>query len=689
MPSFNKHRKSALPDGVDLIRLKNGLTLILKEDHSAPVTSAQAWCGTGSIHEGPLLGAGVSHLLEHMLFKGTSSRKPGTIDNEIQNAGGYMNAYTSFDRTVYWINVPNDGTILAVDILCDIVQNASLPEDELDKEKQVIYREMDMNQDDPGKKSSRRFFESIFQESPYRYTIIGYPEPFDRLDTAEITNYYKSRYLPSNIVLIVTGDFDSSSIKSTVEQSFQNKEFNPVSSIYLASEPRQLAYREIIETDSIQTGFLHYGWQTCDVRHPDTPALDVLSVLLGNGRSSRLYQAVREKEGLVQSVDAWTFSSNNLGLFGLSAVMETDQFERACESILNQVTHLKKEGIRSEELDKAKRQFECAHLSSCKTMQGQAQDLGSNWMVAGDLNFSERYLNQVRDLDADAILEVVEKHLRPENLTLYSLQPVSTESKRPIRKKSQSQFPIRKESMESGYTLLTKEDHRLPFVQIRIAFQCGVLAETQQNNGLTQLLSSMLMKGTSSRTAEQIAEQVESTGGSLDAYAGNNSIGIAAEFLSKDLETGLHIIADVLSDPIFPESAFEREKNNQLTAIKSHQDHLLKIAELNLKQKIFGSSSYGLDSLGTDESVKQLSKKDLTNHFTKWMVPGNAVVSVFGDIPAESIVQTIHQVLGKWNPSGKTPILEKPSVFEVSGNRVEQELEKKQAVFFVGFPGVS
>src|SRR4030095_11619024 len=131
---------------------------------------------TGSVHENKWLGAGLSHVLEHMLFKGTSTRPGRRIDQEVQEAGGYMNAYTSFDRTVYHIDVPNTGARIAVDILCDIMQHATLPDDEMEKEKQVIRREMDLGHDDPGRRSSRRLFETAYAKSPYRYTVIGYPD---------------------------------------------------------------------------------------------------------------------------------------------------------------------------------------------------------------------------------------------------------------------------------------------------------------------------------------------------------------------------------------------------------------------------------------------------------------------------------------------------------------------------------
>src|SRR6476661_7620791 len=163
----------SIPAGVKLTTLDNGLTIIVPEDHSAPVVSAQAWCMAGSIHEGKWLDAGMSNVLEHMLFKGRATRPGSRIDHEVQDAGGYMNAYTSFDRTVYHIDVPNTGTKVAIDILCDIMQNATLPAEEMEKEKQVIVREMDMNVDDPARRASRRLFETAYSKSPYRFTVIG------------------------------------------------------------------------------------------------------------------------------------------------------------------------------------------------------------------------------------------------------------------------------------------------------------------------------------------------------------------------------------------------------------------------------------------------------------------------------------------------------------------------------------
>src|SRR6185436_17168173 len=393
-PSTNA--ATSIPDDVRFLTLDNGLQIVIREDKSAPVVSAQAWCRAGSIHEDKWLGAGLSHVLEHMLFKGTSNRPPGKIDQEVQDAGGYMNAYTSFDRTVYHIDVPNTGAKIAVDILCDIMMNATLPADELGKEMDVIRREMDMNQDDPRQKSARRLFEVAYTRSPYRFTVIGYPDIFNDLKREDIFNYYKEKYAPNNLFFVVVGDINANEVEEQIRASFAKAKTRPMPSLPLAEEPKQVAPREVIEEATVELGHMHMSWHIPDVRHPDMPLLDVLSTLLGNGRSSRLFRQVRETQGLVNSVDAWTYTPGGAGLFGMSAVVDADKFAPARDAMLAELEKMKNELVSADELTKAVKQFTAATLSARKTMAGQAQDLGGSWIAASDLNFSKRYLDAVK-----------------------------------------------------------------------------------------------------------------------------------------------------------------------------------------------------------------------------------------------------------------------------------------------------
>ena len=413
----------AIPPDVRLVTLDNGLTLFIREDKSAPVVSAQAWCRAGSIHEDKWLGAGLSHVLEHMLFKGTSNRAPGKIDQEVQDAGGYMNAYTSFDRTVYHIDVPNTGGRIAIDILCDIMMNATLPADELGKEMDVIRREMDMNQDDPRQKSARRLFEVAYTRSPYRFTVIGYPDIFNDLKREDIFNYYKEKYAPNNIFFVVVGDINAQEVEEQIRAAFAKAKARPMPAFELVEEPKQVAPRDVIEESAVELGHMHMSWHIPDVRHPDMPLIDVLATLLGNGRSSRLFRQVRETLGLVNSVDAWTYTPGGAGLFGMSAVVDADKFAPARDAMLAELEKMKNELVSPEELTKAVKQFTVATLSPRKTMCGQASDLGGSWLAANDLNFSQRYLDAVKRVTPPDLQRVGRTYLAEPGRTMYVLLP--------------------------------------------------------------------------------------------------------------------------------------------------------------------------------------------------------------------------------------------------------------------------
>ncbi|MEY2429282.1 MAG: zinc protease, partial [Verrucomicrobiota bacterium] len=591
--------------------LENGLAIIVREDHSAPVVSAQAWCMAGSIHEGKWLGAGMSHVLEHMLFKGTTTRAGSRIDQEVQEAGGYMNAYTSFDRTVYHIDVPNTGARVAIGILCDIMQNAALPPEEMAREKEVITREMDMNVDDPGRRAGRRLFETAYTKSPYRFTVIGYPDIFNELKHEDLFAYYHEKYAPNNVFYVVAGDVENEEVVAQIREAYARSKARAIPSVVLPEEPAQTAPREIIEEAPIELGYLHFAWHIPEVRHPDMPALDVLAALLGNGRSSRLYQEVREKKGVAHSADAWTYSPGNPGLFGLSATVDPGKFIAAREALLAEVDKMKAEAIPAEELGKAVKQFISGTLSSRKTMQGQAADLGGNWLAANDLNFSQRYLAAIKRVTPADLQRIARQYLTPENRTLYALLPSGTAPKPESDHEISQERAIQKFEFSNGLRLLVKEDHRLPFVEFRAIFKGGVLAETAAKNGLTQLTGKLLLKGTKRRSSEDIAKEIESVGGSIDSYGGNNSFGVNCEVLSSDVAAGMDLLADVLLNPAFPAAALEREREIQLASIRSQRDHLLQSASKAMRRAMFGDAGYGLDVLGSETSVKSIQVPDL------------------------------------------------------------------------------
>jgi zinc protease len=678
----------SLPPGVKLTTLDNGLVIIVREDHSAPVVSTQAWCAAGSIHEGRWLGAGLSHVLEHMLFKGTTTRPGSRIDQEVQEAGGYMNAYTSFDRTVYHIDVPNTGARTAIDILCDIMQHATLPPDELAKELDVIRREMDMGQDDPNRRSGRRLFETAYTKSPYRFTVIGYLDIFNELKPENIRDYYTEKYAPNNIFYVVAGDVQNDEVVAQIKTAYEKAKARALPPNYLPAEPKQTAPREIIEEAPIELGHVHFAWHIPELRHPDVPVLDVLAVLLGSGRSSRLYQQVRERQGVVHHVDAWTYNPGSAGLFGMSAIVDTEKFSAARDAMLAEIEKIKSMSVSTEEVRKAVKQFVSATLSARKTMEGQAQNLGGNWLAANDLNFSERYLAAVKNISHADVQRVARHYLTAENRTLYALLPEGSAPKISSASEQTVEHAIQKIELPNGLRLLVKEDYRLPFVEFRAMFQGGVLAETTETNGITQLLAKMLLKGTQKRSAEKIAVEIESVGGSIDSYGGNNSFGVNAEVLSSDFATGLDLLADVLLNSTFPAEALEREREVQIANIHANKDDLLKSASLAMRRALFGDIGYGLDSLGKEETIVKFRVADVKSFHQKLVAPNNCVLAIYGDVKTAEVKAAVEKAFANWkhgqNPESR---IQSPELKE--SKRVEETRDKKQAVLVIGFPGTT
>jgi zinc protease len=346
---------------------------------------------------------------------------------------------------------------------------------------------------------------------------------------------------------------------------------------------------------------------------------------------------------------------------------------------------------------KAVKQFTSATLATRKTMEGQANDLGGSWLAANNLTFSERYLAAVKRVTPHDVQRVAREYLTAENRTLYALLPNGTSPKISAAVETNSDQPVQKFTLPNGLRLLVKENHRLPFVEFRAAFKGGVLAETTGNNGITQLLAKTLLKGTPTRSAEKIATEIESVGGSIDSYGGNNSFGVNAEVLSSDFATGLDLLADVLLNPTFPAGELDREREVQIASISARKDDLLKSASVAMRRGLFGDTGYGLDTLGTEESVGNISTADLKSFHQKLTVPNNCVLAIYGDVKSGDVRATVEKAFANWRRSGTgvSPVCfgdkqqhtgETPVPLT---KRVVEFRDKKQAVLVIGFVGTT
>jgi len=669
--------------------LPNGLTIIVQEDHSAPVASVQAWCATGSIDEDQDLGAGLSHILEHMLFKGTKTRSTNQIAQKIQDVGGYINAYTSFDRTVFWIDVPKDGVATALDVLADVTMNSTLPPEEYQKEQEVIRREFAMGMDDPDRMAGLLLFATAYQRHPYRFPVIGDIEIYNQLTQEQVMQYYKTRYVPNNLTFIVAGDVVAEKVRQQLTDLFKAHPEKSLQPVFIPAEPPQLGRREAHEEFPTELTHLSLAWHIPEVTNPDVPALDLLSTILGDGRSSRLYRRVREEAGLAFRISAFSYTPGDPGLFGIDATLDPKKREAAGQLVLRIVDEVKQAGVTAEELAKAKKITLSHQLGNLTTMRGQASDIGSNWFLTRNLNFSRDYLDAVQKVTLDDIKRVAANYLTDSNLTIISLNPKGALAAKTEGPKVAAAADIQKLELSNGLRLLVREDRRLPLVAMGAVFRSGLLAETPQTNGITRLMAKVLLKGTKTRTAEQIANQIEAVGGSISSDAGNNSFNLSVEVTKPDVKLGVELLSDVLLNATMPEKAIAREKEIQIAAIQQEEEQLTTVARNIMRQALFPQHPYALRSNGSVESVQRLTQKDLLEFRDRYVVGKNGVIFVFGDVNAAEVKQLFEQALGKMRPGALALTDAKPAAPLGKPETVESRKDKAQGVIMVGFRGAS
>ena len=669
--------------------LPNGVTIVVQEDRTAPVASVQAWCATGSIDEDQHLGAGLSHILEHMLFKGTNTRSTNEIAQKIQDVGGYINAYTSFDRTVFWIDVPKDGVTTALDILADAMMNSTLPPAEYQKEQEVIRREFAMGMDDPDRMVSLLLFATAYQRHPYRFPVIGELEIYNQLTQEQVMQYYKTRYVPNNLTFVVVGDVDAGKVRQQLAELFKPYPEKSLKPLFIPEEPPQLGRREVHREFATELTHLALAWHIPGVTNPDVPALDLLSTILGDGRSSRLYRRVREEAGLAFSISAFSYTPGDPGLFGIDATVDPKKREAAEQLALRIVDEVKHAGVTADELEKVKKIILSHHLGALTTMRGQASDIGSNWLLTRDLNFSRHYLDAVQKVTLEDIKRVAANYLTENNLTVVSLNPKGSLGAKTEAAKAAAAGEVQKFELANGLRLLVREDPRLPLVGMGAVFRGGLLAETPDTNGITRLMAKVLLKGTKTRTAEQIANDIEAVGGSISSDAGNNSFSVSVDVMKPDVKLGLDLFSDVLLNATFPEKAIAREKEIQIASIQQEEEQLTAVARNIMRQALFPQHPYALRSNGSVESVQRLAQKDLIEFRDRYVVAKNGVIYVFGDVKAAEVKQLVEQALGKMNSGALALTDAKPSMPLGKPEIVESRKDKAQGVLMVGFRGAS
>ena len=664
--------------------LPNGLTLILDPDPTAPVVSAQIWVETGSIHEDALLGAGVSHFLEHMVFKGTRDYDADELADTVQAAGGHWNAYTSFDRTVYYIDGPSDSLPVFLKCLTGLVFFPVIPESEFEKEKDVIRREIDMGLDDPDNAATRLLLATACRTDPRRHPVIGHRHRFDAVAYEDLVRYHRERYTTDRCFAVISGDFNPDEVRETIAPLTAECLPGCRREPNVATDPPQLGPRRSRETFAIPASRISLAWKSPALDHPDAPAFDVLAAVLGRGRASRLHRTLREERGLALEISAYSWTGpGREGIFGVSADAEPEKRDALIDAIFIEIAALRNEAL-DDDIAKAKRQIAASQFRSLTTASGRASDLASNWHEARELDFTRRHVAAIEAVTADDVRRAAAS-LTDERLTLTILDPLDAPAPARAGKIHRKREDIAVHTLPNGLQVALIPDHRVPLVHLQAAVRGGLPSASSETNGLNQLLASTLPKGTATRSAREIAITLESLGASISAGTGNNALLVQAGGLAPDLATIAAVFSEVLVSPSLPEDAIVREKASQLAALEESMQDPLHAGFRALRHAAFNGTGYGLDALGSPESLRALDRAALAAHHARHFNAANITLAIAGDFDPAAALDMLSANLTTMPAGAPWPV---PPGVRGGGDHIVR-LPKKQAVLAIGFPGAS
>ncbi|MCP3676037.1 MAG: insulinase family protein [Deltaproteobacteria bacterium] len=642
-------------------KLDSGLTLILEEDHSAPVVSFQMWVNIGAADEGRDV-AGGSHLLEHMLFKGTEKREVGQIAGEVEAAGGYINAYTSHDNTVYYLMVASRYFDRGLDILSDAIQNSSLDVKEVEREKEVVLEEIRMGEDSPRRVLYRKLLASAFTSHPYGRPVIGTRESVRGISRKKLHSFFKRWYVPSNMTLVVVGDFEREEALKEIKESFRGFDGRKIRRKGRSPEPDQREPRFLVTRMDINEAKLGIAYHIPELSHHDTYAIDILATILGNGRSSRLYRRLKEEERLVNTISTFALTPRDPGIFVVRGGLETDNIEKAIGAITEAIERVGHVGVSGKELARAKLSLESDFIYERETMNGRAGQIGFFDVVAGDMSFDRAYLEGIGDVTSDEIEGIVRTYLRPENMTITLILPKKSDrtiemgdvvsivhetiERERLDAMSGEGVEISRTVLENGITLIVKEERNNPTVAIYATLPGGLRFERSETNGLGNFISKMLTRGAGEMDATAFAEEVEGMAGGVSGFSGRNTFGISGKFLSRHFDRGMGLVADALLDPLFPTVEIEKVRKDVLSAIKREEDNLPRFAFKLLQRDLYRKHPYGMPLMGTSESVAAFNRNDMVSHYETIVVPERMVITVVGDVDRATAERRITELFG-------------------------------------------
>ncbi len=712
---FTVHRSRLWTDRVVREVLPNGLTLLVQPDHSAPVVSVVTHVKAGFFDE-PDRWIGISHVLEHMFFKGTARRGVGAIARETKAAGGYLNAGTGYDHTSYFTVLPASGLAAALDIQSDALRNSIIDPEELARELQVIIQEAKRKRDTPGAVAHETLHELMFDRHRIRRWRIGTEEQLARMTRDDLWSYYRSRYVPETTIVAITGAFDSENALKLAHAAYGDWPAVPAA---LDRSPEELPRREI-RARTLRGDVAHaelvLGWRTVAPLHQDAPALDLAAAVLGAGRGSWLYRALRE-EGIVTSVSAHNYAPTELGVFSISADLAPENLPTAIDRIAESVARLTMLGPGPEELERARTLLVARWARQLESMEGKGSALAAAEALE-HVSFLDREYEALMSVGSDEVRSTATRYLQPDSVSAVAYVPAGqgqeltgsglerafavTALHRPASQpvawpkpgpRISDQGRLQAEVLHTslpGVDLLVRRKPGAPLITLGIYVPRQEL-EPPEQAGLGALVVRSSVRAAGNLDAGNLAFGFERLGGTLSGAAAVDWLGFGTTVLSHHMSEAAALLKLVFTAPGLGETEVGTERGLMVTEAEQVADDMFRYPFQLAFAGGFGNAGYGLPVSGLPETLAAISIADVQAWHGRALLDVRPVVIAVGDVDPEEASEVLAGVFGD-----RAPILPQNHLAPLpwvggrgdSSMRVVQR-EKQQAALAIVFAGPS
>jgi zinc protease len=713
--------------GVQKTVLDNGLTVLTKEVHTAPVVSVQVWYKVGSRNE--VKGEnGISHQLEHLMFKGTTDR-PVQFGRLFSALGSQFNAFTSYDETAYFGTVQRDKLEALLTLEADRMENSLVGTEQLKSEKRVVISELQGYENSPGYRLDRAVMRDAFPTRAYGLPVGGTKSDVEKFTVEQVRNYYQTYYSPENATLVITGDFATEPVLKVVKETYgklakRGKEDTGIQGNVTPFSPVATTTKKapIVLKQPGSAALLQAVYPLPDIKHPDVPAIDVMDAILTGGRSSRLYQALVES-GLASSVSGGAAELIEPGWYEISATAAPGQeLGKIAQGLQESLGKLQQEPVTTEELDRAKTQLQASYILGNQDITSQATQLGYNQTIAGDYHFIEQYLAAIAKVTPSQVQQVAKTYLNPANQTIGFFEPTQPDGKpgtssagsgrtvenfspgKPVDPAELAKYlPPTTSATDSGKQSLPEEftlnnglrvlllgDRSLPTINLSGQINAGTEFDGNQKAGLANLTAINLMNGTQTKNALTLAKTLEDRGAGLSFSASREGVSVSGEGLSANLPILIQTLADVLQNATFPADQLELSRQRDLTSLKIQLDDPRGLGRQVFQQAIY-PENHPFHSFPTAESLKSITRDDLLGFYQTHYRPDGTTIALVGDFDPVQVKALLNQSFGKWQNTGKPPVLKISSVpFPQTLTRLNKVIPgKTEAVTYIGYNGIS